>query len=199
MGILPMNWLNSMVKHYRGFDEVADIFGVILYTDEHANIKKVLRDEDRWTAFDKISGLHWIIFAIRPYKGEMVCPQKPPGTSARLVPIWKEPEENKELLEMFEIESTEKLPLLLVFVEDEEGKILKCSLKLKDSSIDNAYGSIKEALHLITNAVERVLPENRKISSGVFSAVRLAVTDYQDWKTFKNFINLISWVKNFIP
>jgi hypothetical protein len=199
MEILPMNWLKNLVEHHKRIDEIASIFGVILYTNEHANIKRVLRNEDSWTAFDAVTGPHWVIFSIRPRQGQRTSVNAPPGTHAKMVPVWKEPEENKELLEVFEIESTEKLPLLLVFVEDENGEILKRSLKLKDTSIDDAYQSIKEALKLITKAVERVLPENRKIESRVFSAVHLAVSDYKDWEKFKKAIKFIKWAKKILP
>jgi len=51
-----MSWLDTLVVQYRADQTLADIFGVILYTDTHANIKKVLRDEDYWRSFDEVSG-----------------------------------------------------------------------------------------------------------------------------------------------
>jgi len=57
-----MSWLDTLVVQYRADQTLADIFGVILYTDTHANIKKVLRDEDYWRSFDEVSGRRLAVF-----------------------------------------------------------------------------------------------------------------------------------------
>jgi hypothetical protein len=191
-----MNWLNNLVEQYRYKDEIASIFGVILYTEAHANIIKVLRDDDYWTALNVITGPHWIIFSIRPSKGKT---SHPPGTMGRMEEIWMEPEENKALLREFELKSTENLPLFIVFAKDEDGEILKHSLQLKDTSIEEAYGSIKEALELVTNAIIGVKPENRKNVLGGFQAVNLAVSEYKGWKKMQKAIKFYIWVKRLIP
>ena len=135
-----MTWLKKLVEQYRHKDEIAEIFGVIIYTDKHANIKKVLRDEDYWNSFDELSGPHWLIFSIRPVPGKYVYPSPPPGVRvrARMVPVWKEPKENMKLLAEFELDYTSDDPQFLVFADGGEDGILKHSLRLKDYSIDNA-------------------------------------------------------------
>jgi len=41
-----MDVFSSLVEEQKSKNEVVQLFGVILYTDKHPNIKKVLRDED---------------------------------------------------------------------------------------------------------------------------------------------------------
>lgn len=205
-----MSWLKKLVEQYKDKDEIVDIFGVILYTDKHANIKKVLRDQDYWDSFHERSGPHWMIFSIRPRPGRMEYPineeivgppgaPPPPPRLYNMVPVWKEPKENFSLLQEFGIESTKHLPQLLVFTESARGEILKHSLRLKDSSVNEAYASIKEAIDLVTRAIAGISPENRKNSLGAFQAVDLAVSDYKGWKRLEKAFDFYRWVKGLMP
>ena len=72
-----MGWLSRLVEEYRNTDGLADIFGLILYTDENANLKKVLRDKDYWDSFDETSGKKWAVFSVRPIKGSVELPNPP--------------------------------------------------------------------------------------------------------------------------
>jgi hypothetical protein len=48
-----MNWLfEAVISHRKKSPQHFNIFGVILYSDIDANIKKVLSDEDYWLALD---------------------------------------------------------------------------------------------------------------------------------------------------
>lgn len=64
---------------------------------------------------------------------------------------------------------------------------------------DNAYGSIKEAIELITRAIEGILPENRKNALGSFQAVNLAVSHYVGWKRMKKVLDFYGWIRKLIP
>lgn len=110
-----MNWAMRLAEICRGDKSLVDIFGVILYTDLHANIKKVLRDQDYWSSLDELSGNNWAVFCIKPEAGRLDYADSRPGQLGLMIPVWKEPEENMSLLEEFEIDSTRDLPLLLVF------------------------------------------------------------------------------------
>lgn len=194
-----MTWLKKLVKQYEGDNEISSIFGVILYTEQHANIKKVLRDSDYWKSFDALSGPNWLVFSIRASKGLVEFPTSAPGVMGYMVPVWKEPKENEEILNEFGLETSEDLPQLLVFAEGEDGEILKHSISLNDQSKDKSYASIKEAIGLITRAIDGVLPENRKNSMGSFQSVNLAVSNYKGWLTLKKTIGFYRWVKSIIP
>lgn len=194
-----MSWLNQLVEQYRSDKDLTDIFGVILYTDAHANIIKVLSDDDYWSSFHEVSGDKWVIFSIRPKKGHYDYPEMKPGTLGLMRMIWKEPNENKPLLKEFGIKDTEKLPLLLVFTHDANGNILQQRIKIKDSSIDDAYNSIKEAITVITDAVEGINMENTKNPEGVYQAVNMAVSSYNEWRFIKNGLDFYTWIKRIMP
>ena len=194
-----MNWLDKLVKHYRSKEGVADIFGIILYTDAHANVKKVVSDDDYWDSFHEISGENWVVFSIRPVEGHYETPQFRPGTVGLMCEIWKEPNENKPLLREFEIEDTSKLPQLLVFTHDSEGNILKSSLKLQDSSIAEAYRSIKESIQVVTNAVDAIHVENKKNPEGAYQAVSMAIDSKHAWEIIKKGVDFFAWLNQFKP
>ena len=85
---------------------VARIFGFIMYTRRHAYIIKALRDNDLWIELDEISGANWPIFSVKPFvkplsEGRYELPKSNRNSSQMLVPIWKEPNENKEFLSVF--------------------------------------------------------------------------------------------------
>lgn len=42
------------------------ICGFIVYSLKHANVAKVVRDEDYWNELNAISGPNWPIFCVRP-------------------------------------------------------------------------------------------------------------------------------------
>ncbi|HEX8673959.1 MAG TPA: hypothetical protein VF710_18825 [Longimicrobium sp.] len=180
-------------------DGEANLFGVILYTDAHANVKKVLRDQDCWDAFDDVSGPQWAVFAIRTKQGKHGFPSFPRGTVGYMVPIWKEPRENRELIEAFELSSTEGLPSLVAFSEGDDGTVYRTVQKLDDSSKDTAYSSIKEALAEVARAVSRVRPENLHDAEGVHTAVDYAVTNAKDWKAMKRYFSTWRVVKSLMP
>ncbi len=194
-----MNWLNELTEHYRKQDNLVDIFGLILYTDEHANIKKVVSDEDYWASFHEISGKNWVIFSVRPRKGRYGFPEFEPGQLGMMCMVWKEPRENKQLLNMFGLNDTKELPLLVVYTHDAQNNILSNSIKLDDNSPDTAYNSTKKALQVVTNAVDRIGPEYRKNSEGVSNAVDMAISSHKQWIMIKKGLNFYSWIKGIMP
>ncbi len=110
-----MSGISELVELYRQDESLVDIFGLILFTDEHANIKKVINDEDYWSAFNKLSGKRWVIFSSKQKNGSDGYPPSRPGISQFMVPIWKEPEENKALLNYLELKNSKELPLIRRF------------------------------------------------------------------------------------
>lgn len=193
-----MSWINNLVEKYRNKENLVDVFGLVLYTDEHANIIKVLRDDDYWKAFHEISGPNWAIFSIKPQKGHIGYPDLGPGQLGLMVPVWKEPAKNKNLLREFAFKSTENLPLFLIFTHAVD-EILQIQMKIDDSSIDNAYTSIKEVILVISKAIEGILPENYKNPEGVFTALHFAMNNHKDMKILKKGLGFYSWIKGLLP
>lgn len=84
-----MNWATDLASLYVPGDGTARVFGVVLYTRAHANIKRVLDDDCYWEAFDEISGPRWNIFATRAEPGRYDYPSSqphevPPTSGARV-------------------------------------------------------------------------------------------------------------------
>jgi len=172
---------------------------VIVYTDAHAYTKKMLKDDDFWEALDEISGSRWIVFATRMVKGHYYIPPSPPGTFAMLRMVWKEPNENKELLSTFEMASTEKLPVVVVFAQDQEGQIYKNILSIDDSSEENAFKSIKEILSTVAVALENVTDENLQAGTNAFHAVSYSLKGHKEWQQIKKGISLAEKIKSWMP
>ena len=98
-------------------EDVLGVFGLILYTDEHPHVVKVLRDKDYWKQFAIITGDNFAIFSAKPLSGTYLYPSVPPGSMGMMVPVWNEPSQNKELLSTFHLDDTKKLPKTKFFRE----------------------------------------------------------------------------------
>jgi hypothetical protein len=104
------------------------LLSVILYTNGQPHIKKCLEDKTYWDALSENSGLNWKIYAIKPTQWTSTF-DNPRQTMGLMIPIWKEPSANKGLLDFFGIESTERLPMIVLF--DVKNNEINDSLILK--------------------------------------------------------------------
>jgi hypothetical protein len=197
-GGVHMTWLESILEKQYGEKEFASIYGFILYTDAHPYVKKVLRDDDFWSALDEISGDYWLIFSIRPEKGTFEYPDFQKDEVGLMIPIWKEPKENKKVLEEFGLQSTIDLPLFIAFAQDVDGEILKCTLRINDESYESAYDSIKKYVNIITDSIKKISPENRRNPLGTFAAVNYTLTEHEQWKKIKKGIKFVEWIKGWL-
>lgn len=128
------------------------IFGVVLYTDRHPNIKKVLRDPDYWEALDEISGPVLQLFAIRTAQGRWDS-GVPRGASGMLNGIWLEPQANLPLLKLFELNSTVGLPALVVFTWDSDEVVEKVVIPLADHDPVTSFSRLREVVEVASRAV----------------------------------------------
>ena len=170
--------LLKLVAKYRSKAEIHDVFGVVLYTEEHPYVAKVLRDGDFWKALDSKSGNRWVIFSIRPQQGHSITRMQgggPPGTISmmRIISEWQEPSENRILLSTFEIADSGKLPLLLVFAEVKE-ELLRCAFRISGKTQDETYASLERAIRAATDAIKDVTPENTKNTLEIFNLIEAA-------------------------
>lgn len=199
-----MSWLDNLIVKYRADTTLADLFGVILYSDAHAHIRKVLRDEDYWRSFDAVSGRHLAVFAIRTQ-----VPSPPRSHDLDfMVPSWREPRENLPLLKDLELESTEKLPVI-VWLTHDGGDLLRCVVPLEDRTEEAAYASIKKALITAAEAMEQVAgAASTKTGKkggqlrdplGVFAALSFAVDNERDVKRLKKALKIWEFLKELKP
>lgn len=194
------NWAFQLAEHWKKRTDIVHAFGLILYTDRHVNIKKVLFDNDYWSALDEISGPKWPIFSIKPYQGKYeLLPHIQPGYLGMMVPVWKEPRENKPLLEIFGINSTNDLPKFVVFCSGQRSEVLHHSISLSDNTVDEAYSSLKSTINVATMAVEGILPENWQNGEGIFAALDLQITSYKQGEMIKNGFNIFKFIKEIMP
>lgn len=194
-----MNWAIELTRLYLSKNDIASIFGIIIYTDAHPHIKKLLADNDYWLALDEISGPAWAIFSIKPMQGYFELDKSNrQDMMSFMVKVWREPRENKELLDAFELSSTRDLPLFLVFTQDNDGDILKIKYKIEGENIDETFSSLRRIVKTVTNAINGVSSENIKNPLGVYQAVSLASSNYFTIDRLKKGIKLYSWVKSLV-
>ncbi|SCY44544.1 hypothetical protein [Desulfoluna spongiiphila] len=193
-----MDSFNSLLEEYKAKDGIAHLFGVMLYTDEHPNIKKVLRDDDYWLSFNELTGDRFCVFSVRPQKGKYQYPSFPSGTMGMMVPLWREPSENTKLLKVFDLKDTQTLPMLLLFTKVEE-EYLKIEVALEDSSIDAAYSSIRKELESSCIAINRIKKENLNNPEGLFAALSFNQDNKKSWQRIKKGLDIFGYIKGLLP
>jgi hypothetical protein len=186
----------NITEEFRINEKQAKIFGFILYSDSHSNIKKVLRDDDHWSSFNEDSN-GWIIFSIKPREGQLKYPNFPEGTIGMMIPVWKEPSENKKILEFFGLQDTRVLPCFVAFTIKENKELSRVSYKLDDDSYDNARNSIKKIINEITATVDNILPEYKDTDS-VYREVTKTIERIKTEEKLKDGINKINFLKGLL-
>jgi hypothetical protein len=194
-----MSIADQLTARYRGAGELVDVYGLVLFTDAHPHLVKVLNDDHYWRAFDQVSGGRWVMFSAKPHAGrrDVRSPQR--GNMGLLVPVWHEPKENEALLKEFQLSSTEDLPLLLVFARDQDtGEMLKVTMDLDDSSIESAYSSLREAVALVTKVVEGTDRRYRFNAREIHRLVESSVSSAREVAYFRSTLDWLTWVKGLI-
>lgn len=176
-------------------DQVTAV-GLILYTDEHPHIKRVLRDTDYWAALDAMSGPKWTILSARAEVGHCVDPETRPEGYSLLRRLWHEPKENKQLLQLFSLDTTQDLPLFFVFSYLGDGRLLQSKTRLDDSSEQRAFDRLKYVIKSLTEAVTRIDPENRGNREAVFHALDQAIFDIKVMDTLKMTFKFHRWLRD---
>jgi len=193
-----MDVFSSIIEEQKSKSEIAQLFGVILYTDKNPHIKKILRDDDYWQGLHELTGENFAVFSVRPEKGRYEHPKFPPGFMGLMVKIWKEPRDNQKLIDLFEIKNTEKLPLLLLFTEI-NGQYLSIQLEINESSENDAYNSIKEHLKFACNVISGIKKENYNNPEGIFAAASLQNDNRLAWRILKSGVNIYAFIKGLLP
>ena len=134
----------ELLKHYDDFLA----FGIILFTEVHPNIIKLLRDDDYWRALDEISGSEIAVFATRSLGEEPCCSQQPSDSLGYLLPIWREPKANEEVLSWFNIKKSQNLPIFVLFVDTDQG-LAYSKYPLPNESVEKIYKSLEKMLSTI--------------------------------------------------
>ena len=139
------------------------IYGFILFTNRDPYIIKALRDDDFWNALDERSGPNWPVFSVRPIKkGQYANPEGCQESLQDLQSAWKEPNDNKEFLDFFGIESSKYLPCFVTFMWDDVGELHQFIVKIKSDSQENVYESLEKIIDTIAYAESKISDEFKR-------------------------------------
>ena len=198
-----MTWALELARNYVPRGETLPVFGVILYTDAHPNIKKVLRDDDYWAALDEISGPKWPIFSIRAEQGNYQISYRASGqgtgTLAMMIPVWDEPARNKELLEHFELKDTRQLPSLVVFTVGGGDELTRTSVPLSDESPEVAFNRLREVLSMTARAIDGIAEANRSDREGILTAIDFRLRDLGRGERMKKGYAFLKELRDWLP
>lgn len=193
-----MNWLIELVNEFHTSELQTRIFGLILYSDESPYVKKMLEDTDFWKALDEKSGKKWYIFAIKSKQGHFEIPKTKSDQFAFMIPIWKEPEENKELLEDFEVDSTKNLPLFITFFIGKDNELTKYQLPIEGKNVDSIYESTANIIDEITEAIDKIELDNYENTEGLTNALDALFENRIKWNKIKNGYKILKKIKELL-
>lgn len=194
-----MNWAVELSRVHHPSQGMANLFGVLVFTDRHAHVKKMLRDTDYWAALDEMSGPKWVVFASVAQQGYREAQGPPPGMLGMMQVVWKEPKENLELLREFEIQSTEHLPALVVFAEANDGTLRKKVMTFDASSEQAALGELRKLMEAISTGLARMYPEYLQHETRAFDAVvDHSIAPIEQWIRIKKGCELLKMLKALI-
>lgn len=188
--------LRDLTQLVKTEHDTIDIFGLILYSDSDANIKKVINDKDYWQSFNNISGIRWGIFAIKLKIGTYEIPDSDDKYMHFITTVWVEPETNKRILKEFGIENSKDLPLFVIYTYDENQDIIWLNLKLNDTSVETAYNSIKESISLMTESINKIHSESLNNTFEIFQILRTKLYNHKEMKLIKKGIKYLPWLGN---
>lgn len=144
------------------------IYGFILYTDADSYVCKVLKDNDFWTALDKISGSNWPVFAVRPLDKLQFMQQsmrfsKAQGPSVSyMVNTSSKADSNLPIIRDFGLDVDNNLPCFVVFMWDDNDELQQMIINIEGRDIDSVYHSIEEIIKAVTNAEKAVEPQYKR-------------------------------------
>ena len=155
--------IKEVTEQIRNNYDKYTLFSTLLFTEEHPFIVKALKDPDIYDALDRMTGDHLLLFTSMLFKGRYRYPSISPGVLADIHPIWVEPNENRNLLPLFDIKDSRNLPLLVLFACGENNPDLYwVTHHIKDNSENDVYNSIRQALEPIVHDVSENLDEPRE-------------------------------------
>ena len=192
-----MTWVLDLARQRAADSDSPPLFGVIVYTDRHANLKKLLRDEDYWSALDEISGPKWAVFSVRAQPGQWSGPSFPPGTVGMMHMVWKEPAANRELVSAFELNDTNDLPAVVVFALDGD-TLYRASARIDESTLDAAYSSLKSVFAEVTRALETV-PDGLCDPAAIFAAVKASLRTQRNWQRVGDAYRVLKELRDWLP
>lgn len=186
----------QLIKQLVDDKNLSRIYGFILYTDKDLYVRKMLADKLYWEELDKKSGARWPIFTVRQLeKGHDEQIGAAPNGTSFMVKRWIEPPTNMDVLQNFDIKSTEDLPLFVAFIWDKNDIVQSVSVSINGRSDSEVYNKVEEVVSAIARAENAVLPQYRQ-NEELFRNVKTEL----DALNFRYRANAIfKMAKKFIP
>jgi len=79
-----------------------------------------------------------------------------------MVPTWDEPHKNMPVINDFGLKDTEKLPLFVAFMWDDNDELNQVAIPITGNDVDTVFHSIEEIVKVITKAEASVLPQYKR-------------------------------------
>ena len=119
----------------------SNLFGIIVYTDEHPYIKKMLRDTDYWESLNaRTKG--WLIYAVRPGDNSLGVTED-------------------YLLPLLDIQDSGNLPQLILITPTPDNHFLQRNYPIDDTNVETAYKSLQSTVDKVTAAVAKINAQDR--------------------------------------
>ena len=201
---MKINPFSNLIDVFLTRDDVHDVFGVIIYSDENPYVKKVLRDQDYWSALDHVSGPRWPVFSIRPAPGNYVrrLPNLGPGELGMMVDMvseWNEPVENRDILELLNLDNTRTTPMLIVFCRGNNDEVLSMKHKLDEKNENRCYDSIRCAFKAVAQSIEQIRPEYIKNTNEVYNLIESGLKTEIFWSRVQKVAGWYKYIKALKP
>lgn len=188
----------------RGEKNLSRIYGFILYTEGDPFVIQMLRNRDYWNALNHKSGSNWPIFAVRPQNRESQRYEDDnrfSGMIRYMVPTSGEPKSNLSFLQEFGLEESDKLPLFVAFMWDDDDRLQQIKIPIRGDNDNSVYNSVAKIVEIITD-VEKHIPDEEKRTEKVFKKVKTELQKYKLINTIKERgeipMKLISLFTNFL-
>ncbi len=153
----------KLIKDLVDDENLSRIYGFILYTDADGIIANALTREAYWKSLNSISGPRWPIFTVRQLeKGHETYSGGGNGYFSMMVHKWYEPPTNMNVLNDFEIGSTEDLPCFVAFMWDDNDQLHSVRVKIEGRTEPEVYNNIKEIVLAINRAESAVEPQYKR-------------------------------------
>lgn len=173
--------INELYKH--AIDQLDyPLHALLMFTAEHAHVIKMLQDPAYYQALNEMTCNKIALFHTRLFQGRFEPSGSPKDTLALMVPIWKEPSENKQLLTAFEMEDSRELPCLVVFLFH-DGFLQFAKSSIGGESKEDVFNLTSDIIKRLVSVVDKTESKLGSMENAKFVMKKINIK-----RGFKNFI-----------
>lgn len=188
---------NIQMMHKAANESISRIYGFILYRKSDAFVREVIQDRTFWNSLNDISGANWPIFITDPLTNcnnvDLLSMKEDfQSNGDRTVS-----EYNISILKAFDINSSEKLPLFITFIWDDNDNIIRELWEIEGNNKNEVYTNIKEIVQTISKTEQYIL-NDYKPERGVYRQVSAGIRSLRLKKRTKKVLKTIQIITNFI-